>query len=436
MSTSKRVRHIIALILLAVTLALIYKFRAVLPMFVLALFLAYILTPVVVWISTKTVYKRKIPRGVAIVMIYLVMITSVSFGGAYFVINLTNEVQLLIKDIPSYGEKFTQSWVPTVSQGIKRISKLLPKVESTKSQETVNKTGQPADSHRKKDFESESRNEFLRFMKNTRFEVKQGTNGFEVIPHEITQIRLDPEKEDFDFQKYINDFISSIFENLQAILLGFLDFGQVVVFSVVTSIFQTLITLMVTAFIIIDHEKILGFFKELFPTRFMDRIEMFLQKQNTGLHGVVRGQLIICAVNGTLTGIGLLIFDVKFALTLSLLATVCSLIPIFGVFISSIPIIMMALTNSFFAAVAILGWILLIHFIEANILNPKIIGKSAEIHPVLVILALMAGEGAYGIFGALIAVPIYSILQTTFIFIREMIFDEGKELVEEEIEEY
>ncbi len=154
----------------------------------------------------------------------------------------------------------------------------------------------------------------------------------------------------------------------------------------------------------------------------MSRFDMFLQKQNVGLHGVVRGQLIICVVNGTLTGIGLLIFDVKFALTLSLLATVTSLIPIFGVFISSVPIILMAITNSFITALLILAWILLIHFIEGNILNPKIIGKSAEIHPVLVILALMAGQKAYGIFGALLAVPFFSILQAAFNFIREIVF--------------
>jgi predicted PurR-regulated permease PerM len=90
----------------------------------------------------------------------------------------------------------------------------------------------------------------------------------------------------------------------------------------------------------------------------------------------------------------------------------------------------MAVTNDFFSAFAMLCWILLIHFIEGNILNPKIIGKSAEIHPVLVILALMAGQQAYGIFGALIAVPLFSILQTSFIFIREIVFAEGSPLEE------
>ncbi len=420
MNVSLRLKQLIIAIISIVTLVLIYRFRQVFPVFILALFLAYILAPVVVWMTSKRVFKRKIPRGIAIILIYLIMITGVSFGGAYLVINLSNEIQVLVKDLPQYGEKFTKSWVPAVSTGVQNIADYLPKIQREidlgKTELETDQTTKPKEAP-----EYESQDDLIRFLQNTKFEVKQGKNGFEIIPQKITKIKLDNESEKFDFAEYINELIVSILANLQSILLGILDFGQVIVISTLSSIFQTFITLMVAAFIIIDHEKILDYFRGLFPERLLSRVDIFLQKQNVGLHGVVRGQLIICAVNGTLTGIGLLIFDVKFAFTLSLLATVTSLIPIFGVFISSVPIVLIALTSSFFTGVLILGWILLIHFIEGNILNPKIIGRSAEIHPVLVILALMAGQKAYGIFGALIAVPIFSILQTTFIFIREIV---------------
>ena len=88
---------------------------------------------------------------------------------------------------------------------------------------------------------------------------------------------------------------------------------------------------MVAAFIIIDHELIINYLLNLFPKRFKVRLEQFLQTLHEGLAGVVRGQLIICLVNGLLTGIGLFVLDIKFALTLSMVVTVCSLIPIFGV---------------------------------------------------------------------------------------------------------
>jgi hypothetical protein len=60
-----------------------------------------------------------------------------------------------------------------------------------------------------------------------------------------------------------------------------------------------------------------------------------------------------------------------------------------------------------------------IHQIEANFLNPKIIGDSAKIHPVLVVFSLLVGEHFFQIAGALFAVPCMSIAQTIFLHFRE-----------------
>lgn len=423
MELSNRLRNLIIVSIIAIILALLYRFRETLPIFVLALLLAYILTPFVTWMSTKRVFKRRISRGVSIIIIYLILITGVSFGGAYFVINLSNEVQILIKDIPSYGDQLSKKWVPSISRGVQNIAKYLPKLQAT-GERQVDLEEETEENSQQKTVVSKTgpKNDILEFLENTRFQVKQDKTGFEIIPQPISRDVEDVNLEEFDLAAVIDNFIDGITENLQSILLGFLNYGQIIVFTVVTSIFQTFITLMIAAFIIIDHELILSFFLGLFPKRFANVVELFMKKQQEGLTGVVRGQMIICLVNGTFTGIGLFILDIKFALTLSLVATVCSIIPIFGVIISSIPIVLMAITNSIVTALLALGWIMVIHFIEGNILNPKIIGKSAEIHPVLVILALMAGQNAYGIFGALIAVPIFSILQNTFYFIRELVF--------------
>ena len=61
-------------------------------------------------------------------------------------------------------------------------------------------------------------------------------------------------------------------------------------------------------------------------------------------------------------------------------------------------------------------WITGIHLIEANVLNPKIIGTAAKIHPVLVIFALFFGEAGYGLVGALLAVPILSAISVIFMY--------------------
>ncbi|PCI25308.1 MAG: hypothetical protein COB67_10735 [SAR324 cluster bacterium] len=421
MLQTHRARTIIAFVILAITIALLYRFREVLPIFILAMFLAYILTPVVTWISSKQILNRKIPRGLAIIGIYVLSITGLSFGGTYFVVNLSNEMQVLVQNIPSYGKHITKNWVPAISESIQSISEYMPQVEKNEpSVEQPHESRQPI---LQSDTVQSVDNEVIRFFQNTRFEIRQDKGGFEVIPHQVTRSKKIDQGKEFDLAKMIDGIVEDFIANLQGILLELLDYGKIIVLTFVNSLFHTMITLMVAAFLIIDHEEIMNFFRNLFPTRFLNNIERFLEKQNDGLHGVIRGQLIICAVNGTLTGVGLLILDVNFALTLSILATICSLIPIFGVIISSVPIVLMAITNSLWTGVLALLWILIIHFIEGNFLNPKIIGRSAEIHPVLVIFALLAGERSYGLFGALIAVPLFSILQTSFNFIRETIFE-------------
>ena len=104
---------------------------------------------------------------------------------------------------------------------------------------------------------------------------------------------------------------------------------------------------------------------------------------------------------------------------MSILAAVGSLIPIFGSILSAIPAVLVGLTQSPGTAFAVLAWILGIHQLEANFLNPKIIGDSAKIHPVLVVFSLLVGEHFFQIKGALFAVPCMSIAQTIFLHFRE-----------------
>src|SRR5207247_10963211 len=77
----------------------------------------------------------------------------------------------------------------------------------------------------------------------------------------------------------------------------------------------------------------------------------------------------------------------------------------------------------------ILSWIIGIHLLEANFLNPKIMGDAAKIHPVLVVFALIAGEHSYGLVGALFAVPVASIIQTMFVYFRRRQFKAASPLI-------
>lgn len=190
--------------------------------------------------------------------------------------------------------------------------------------------------------------------------------------------------------------------------------AQYLVSKSVAFLFMTMLIIMLTGFILVDVDAIKKYFFKLIPLRNQEGFTEFLKRLDLRLSGVVRGQLTICLVNAVLTLIGLLILKIKFAFTLAAIAGVFSLIPIFGSILSTIPIFLVALTISPFKAILSLMWIGIIHIVEANLLNPKILGDSAKIHPVIIVMSLLVGERYYGIAGALIAVPIMSVIITVF----------------------
>jgi predicted PurR-regulated permease PerM len=185
------------------------------------------------------------------------------------------------------------------------------------------------------------------------------------------------------------------------------------------SLTQLVLVLMLTAFIVVDRERISAFFASLPPPHLRPQYETLMSYVDRGLAGVIRGQLLICVVNGFLTWLGLWILGVRYAGALALVAGVFSLIPVFGTIASSIPIVLVSVaTGGLMAGVYALAWITLIHLLEANVFNPLIMGTSAEMHPVVIVFALLAGEHAFGVWGALLAVPTASIIQSCFKYYR------------------
>jgi predicted PurR-regulated permease PerM len=121
----------------------------------------------------------------------------------------------------------------------------------------------------------------------------------------------------------------------------------------------------------------------------------------------LEAQLIIALCNTALTAIGLAIMGLPSLVFLSAVVFVCSFIPVVGVFISSVPICLVALKMQGFGLVLVaIAFITLIHMIEAYILNPKIMGAHLHINPVLVLAILVISHHVFGVWGLILGVPI------------------------------
>jgi predicted PurR-regulated permease PerM len=262
-------------------------------------------------------------------------------------------------------------------------------------------------------------------LENVALEVQPMRGGRYVIapPHSEEAESLTGGKWERSIKKWLTERLKSTEgESRRA-----LEYGQKFVTAVVAGIGRLFLVLMVAAFILVDLQRIQAFLRSLVPDAYQIDYERIVAGIDRGLSGVIRGQLVICSINGALTYIGLLVFHVKYPLLLGGIAATMSLVPIFGSILSSVPIVAIALISSgnfdLKQGLFVLGWIIGIHLVEANFLNPKIMGDSAKIHPVLVVFALIAGEHSYGLVGALFAVPVASMIQTIFVYYRRRGFE-------------
>jgi len=194
---------------------------------------------------------------------------------------------------------------------------------------------------------------------------------------------------------------------------------QALVAGTLRGILFAVLLFMLTAFISMDGPRILAWFETLVPGEWRADFRRLRHGIDAGLAGVVRGQVTIMMVNAILTLAGLLVLKVPLAFALTALVFVLSIVPIFGTILSSLPIVLLALLDGVPKGLAALGWILAVHALESYLLNPKIMGDAARIHPVLVVLALVIGERTAGITGALLAVPVMSVFVAIFRFLHK-----------------
>jgi predicted PurR-regulated permease PerM len=138
----------------------------------------------------------------------------------------------------------------------------------------------------------------------------------------------------------------------------------------------------------------------------------------------LRGQVVLGLVVGLATFAGLTLLSVtvdpifgRFAIVLSVIAGVFELLPIIGPILSAIPAVLLALTAGLEPAFAALLLYVVIQQVENNLLVPKIQGDAVQLHPTVVMVALVIGGAIGGLLGAILALPITAAGRDVFRFL-------------------
>ncbi len=376
------------LLLIGFIVLVLSIFREVLTPFIIAFALAYVLLPAVQRISRLKVREAHLPIWTSTLIVYAVLI-----GGIWGLFALAGppvlvQLQKLIDAVPQYAEQAERAQQRLVVE----LERVLYSWERTADTSADDFVGPPADQAGEGPIEGDP----------TQAPTAIQPAGFAPRPPQVSQA--------------VTAFFTSIkeqaFERLKEMGTQLPTFVQ----RLAGYIFDFFLVLMLTFMFIVYFPTLSAFALRLVPADYTDEFKSIASEINHRLAGVVRGQLLICLVNGVLTYIGFALIGVNFPSLLAFVAGVLSLIPIFGTIFSTIPAVLIGLTQSLPTALMVLLWVILIHMLEAYVLNPKIMGDSAHMNPLLIIFALLVGSHYFHpVLGPLLAAPIAAVIQTVFL---------------------
>jgi predicted PurR-regulated permease PerM len=307
-------------------LYVVWRLRSVIGLFLIAIFFALAIAPAVNWLD-----QRRVPRPLAILLVYLAIAGGIFGIGLLVVPPLVNGVDDLSNDLPGY----------------------------------------------------------------------------------VDDLRKNKTFRDYDDKYHITKNLTEQAENLPSKLgdaAGTLRDVTVNVFSKFVQLFSILV---ITFLLLMDGHRILDFgYRQMSPKR-EARLRKVAKDISDAIAGYVFGNLVISLAAGLVTYVTLRIIDVPFALPLAILFAFFDLIPLVGATLGGILVGIVVAFVSFPGGLIVWVAVLIVYQqVENNIIQPVVYGQTVQIHPLVVIAAVLIGSALLGVLGALVAIPAAAAVQS------------------------
>ncbi|HEX6817070.1 MAG TPA: AI-2E family transporter [Ktedonobacterales bacterium] len=198
---------------------------------------------------------------------------------------------------------------------------------------------------------------------------------------------------------------------------------------------DTVLVVVVSIYLLVDGERLALWANTRTPLRYRKRVQTFLSGLQRVVGGYIRGELSLALLIGTMVGAGMFVLQVPFALLLGVMAFALEFIPIVGTLISGAICVSVALTQGWLLALAVLAYFVVVHVIEGDVVGPRLLGRAIGLHPVVSIIALVAGAERFSVWGAVFAAPLAGLAQGIIIDIWQEWRKSHAEEFAEELEE-
>jgi predicted PurR-regulated permease PerM len=373
-------KRTVLVILLILILFGLWLSRDVLPLLIVSAIIAYLLSPIV-----DLAERLRIPRGVSTIVLYMLLLLGLSLLPALF--------------------------APTIARQLSTLASF--------------------------DVQNTTRTLLIRFNE-TIYGLPDAVTiiGFEMPVGTIID-QIQDNAAEFDFIPSLADILTYV-QQLIGTTTNLVSSTAVISYNVVGGLFSLLITVVVAFFLSLymtkDAPSIRSYIESLFPTSYQSESMDVLRRMGTVWSSFFRGQLLLSVTVGLLTWGVLTLLQMPGALILGILAGLLEVIPNIGPILAMIPSIIIALIygspvmdavgiNNFGFALIIVAIYFVIQQLENNILVPRIIGSSVNLHPIVVIIGVAVGLNVAGILGALLAAPILASLRVLGSYIHAKLLD-------------
>jgi predicted PurR-regulated permease PerM len=204
------------------------------------------------------------------------------------------------------------------------------------------------------------------------------------------------------------EIVEGMLGGLVGFISGAVNFG-IVIFGM----------LFVAAYLLADVRKVKAAYLRATPRRYRRDARELWDAFGISLSRYLGGLLFVVVIQGVLAGLALWILGVPYAILLGAWVSVTAIIPYLGAFLGAIPAIIVALIfeSTTIAVLTVVAYVL-IQQLEGNFLTPRIQGQALNVHPIIVLLAVIGGGQIGGLVGVIFAVPALAVLSVFFDFFR------------------
>jgi predicted PurR-regulated permease PerM len=186
------------------------------------------------------------------------------------------------------------------------------------------------------------------------------------------------------------------------------------------AIFDLFVTIVVSIYLLLERKDIKNFLKNVCKASLSDntynKIKKYYSKTNNIFYNYVSSQILDALIVGVIVAIAMSIMKIKYGVILGFMVGLFNLIPYFGaIFGVGLATIITIFTGGFSQAIWLAIITIILQQIDANIINPKILGTSLSLSPILVIFGVTVGGAYFGVLGMFLGVPIVALLKIIII---------------------